>query len=95
MQVCANLGIRIATMQAAGLVPNYEASIGESFGSELAQAIARTGMRARLVLQTLARSRSGQFSRNYVLTIPHTIGDGANEIQRNIIANRGLGPPRG
>ena len=99
-EVCSNLSLRIATMQAAGLVPNYEASIGKIVGSELAQAIARTGMKAFGLYSGLWRDPvraplSGRFTRNYVLTIPLTIAGGANEIQRNIIANRGLGLPRG
>ena len=40
------LCLRIASMQAAGQVPNYEASIGKLFGTELTQRIARTAVSA-------------------------------------------------
>jgi hypothetical protein len=35
------------------------------------------------------------FTRDYVGSVPHTIFSGSSEIQRNVIATRGLGLPRG
>ena len=37
---------RIASVQAAGRIPNYEASMGKLFGTELTQRIARTAVSA-------------------------------------------------
>ena len=38
---------------------------------------------------------NGQFARSYVSSVSSTIAGGTSEIQRNIIAQRGLGMPRG
>ena len=39
------MSYRVVTMQAKGLIPNHEASMTKLFASELAQRIARTGMK--------------------------------------------------
>ncbi|MYH68387.1 MAG: acyl-CoA dehydrogenase [Dehalococcoidia bacterium] len=92
------LAYRVATMQAQGLLPNHEASASKLFGSELGQRIARTGMH----LLGMAGQLRGESSRididqaqNYLYTVSGTIAAGTSEIQRNIMATRGLGLPRG
>ena len=95
-----NFTLRIATMQATGVVPNYEASMGKMFNAQLNQAIQRTGVKAFGLYATLwsgdpKAPLNGRYTRDYVRTIPSTIAGGSNEIQRNIIATRGLGLPRG
>jgi hypothetical protein len=37
----------------------------------------------------------GDFAESYMQTVPATIAGGSSEIQRGIIATRGLGLPRG
>ena len=98
--VSRQLSLRIASMQAAGLTPNQEASMGKLFSTELGQRIARTGMRALGLHGLLWRDEPraplrGNFTYLYVRLVPITISGGSSEIQRNIIATRGLGLPRG
>jgi alkylation response protein AidB-like acyl-CoA dehydrogenase len=86
-------------MQAKGLVPNYEASMTKLFASELSQRIARTGIKvAGLYGQLLPGSEQaparGRYGNMYLQTLGSTIAGGTSEIQRNIIATRGLGLPR-
>ena len=94
------LCLRIASMQAAGQIPNYEASMAKLFGAELTQRIARTAVSAFGLYSNLwdgADPRAPMeawATREYVFTAPQTIAGGASEIQRNIIATRGLGLPR-
>ena len=100
-EVLDNLCIRIASMHASGNIPNYEASMGKMYGSELAQRIARTGIKAFGLRSNLWSSDDGYaplhaaHTQNYCHTVVGTIAGGSNEIQRNIIATRGLGLPRG
>ncbi len=87
---------RIISMQSAGLVPNYEASTAKLFASELSQRLALT---ATKVFGLHAQSWGGSppastFTRNYIGMVPATIRGGTSEVQRNVIATRGLGLPR-
>ena len=97
--VAQNFSLRILSMQNAGLIPNYEASMTKLFISECNQLLAQTGTRVFGLYSNIwnASDRAplnGGFTRHYVLTVPDTIEGGTSEIQRNIIATRGLGLPR-
>ncbi len=97
--VCKYLGYRIGDMQARGLHPNYEASVIKVFQSELSQRIYRFGINAAGLAGQLRPEQKGaifggEMSEGYMLSVPMTIYSGSNEIQRNIIAERGLGLPR-
>ena len=100
-EVLFNFSFRVISMQSAGQVPNYEASTSKLFGSELTQKTQQTGMKAFGLYAHLwdaadARTPlSGQFTQGSVHSIASTIAGGTSEIQRNIIATRGLGLPRG
>ena len=100
-EVGANFSFRIISMQNAGVIPNYEASTAKMFISESRQKLARTGMKTFGLYANLwdeddqyAPAKTA-FTQRYITTIPGTIGGGSSEIQRNIIATRGLGLPRG
>ena len=94
------LAYRVISIQKAGRVPNYEASMAKLYFSELEQRITRTGMK----LIGLYGMMSGQeshyapFRASYALghlgSVAATIGGGTSEIQRNVIATRGLDLPR-
>ena len=96
-----NFSFRIISMQNRGLIPNYEASTAKMFISEVGQRLQRTGTKVFGLYANLWEKSDplapmgAQFTRLYVTSIPRTIAAGSSEIQRNIIATRGLGLPRG
>ena len=92
------LSYRIISMQAAGKIPNSEASISKLFSTELSQRVARTAMKMLGMRGPLRESWvpfEGRVGDRYLESVPATIAGGTSEIQRNIIATRGLGLPRG
>ncbi|MCC7362978.1 MAG: acyl-CoA dehydrogenase family protein [Dehalococcoidia bacterium] len=87
---------RVAWMQSAGRVPNAEASVAKVFGTEWSQRMMRTAFKA-LGLPAMASNDAGlvQTVRTAFLnSVSRTIAGGTSEVQRNIIAGRGLGLPR-
>jgi alkylation response protein AidB-like acyl-CoA dehydrogenase len=93
------LSYRVVSMQARGLVPNYEASITKVFNSDYVQRQSRIGVSIMGMYGGLWgdgpwAKLHGRFSRSYVANVGMAIAGGTSEIQRNIIAQRGLGLPR-
>ena len=100
-EVMLGFSLRIVTIQSSGGVPNYEASVAKMFGSEAGQRMDRTGTKVFGLYAGLwdpgdpLSPMEAAFTHEYVRSIPATIGAGSSEIQRNVIATRGLGLPRG
>jgi len=91
------MAYQMVSMLGRGLIPNYQASMLKLFASELGQRISRTGMNVLGLYGGLYGREApmkGRISRSYLSTLGSTIAAGTSEIQRNIIATRGLGLPR-
>jgi alkylation response protein AidB-like acyl-CoA dehydrogenase len=94
------LAYRVASMQARGQIPNTEASMSKMYGSELQQRLAGAGMQIMgLAGQLEPGSRwaplAGRLEQFYLFASALTVAAGTTEIQKGIIAGRGLGLPRG
>jgi alkylation response protein AidB-like acyl-CoA dehydrogenase len=99
-EVVRMLSLRIVWMQESGQVPNQEASMAKLFTTELNQRTARTaikllGMGGQGYAANGAETMPGRWIYTYLRSVANTIEGGSSEIQRNIIATRGLGLPRG
>ena len=99
-EVARLIAYRVAWMQSQGIVPNREASMSKVFGSENFQRVADTGMKVLgqyglLVQEDKWAPLYGRFQDAWRHSFANTIAAGTSEIQRNIIASRGLGLPRG
>ncbi|MBI4234142.1 MAG: acyl-CoA dehydrogenase family protein [Chloroflexi bacterium] len=99
-EVSRMLAYRVAWMQGQGQVPNKEASISKVFGSELLQRVGSAGLQILGLYAQVSKgdrhaALNGRVQTLYLTSWGRTIGGGASEIQRNIIATRGLGLPRG
>jgi len=90
---------RLAHMLDKGQVPNYQASMQKLFATEVAQHIANTGMEVLGPFGVLKKGSpeavlNGLLEQVYRSSVVETIYAGTSEIQRGIIALRGLELPR-
>lgn len=93
------ISYRIISMQRQGQIPNYEASMNKLFRTEAMQRTTQTAMRLVGMYGNLYRGaklapRDGRWPHSYVAAVSGTIAAGTSEVNRNVIATRGLGLPR-
>lgn len=98
-EVSRGMSYKVAWMQSQGMVPNAEASMSKMYGTELTQRVARTGMDILGMAGQLSEGSKwaplqGHIQQSYLMSTSSTIAAGTSEIQRNIIAQRGLGLSR-
>ncbi len=99
-EIAKLISYRVITLQKRGQVPNYEASMNKLYRSEVAQRLARTGLAVLGQYGGLYRGDAhaplkAKFNHMYLSSISATIAAGTSEVNRNVIATRGLGLPRG
>jgi alkylation response protein AidB-like acyl-CoA dehydrogenase len=100
IDVAQFLSYRVASLQQAGTIPNYEATIAKLYSSELGQRLARSGvelmgMYGQLHPKSKYAPMKGYMERYYQLSVAETIAGGTSEVMRGVAAIRGLGLPRG
>lgn len=102
LQVCTMLSYRVGWLQGMAANPSYEASETKIFGSELTQRFAHAASSLLGLYSQIDRRESnpaykpvrGRAELAMREQIRYSLIGGANEIQRNVIAARGLGLPR-
>ncbi|TET16349.1 MAG: acyl-CoA dehydrogenase [Dehalococcoidia bacterium] len=89
----------IAWMEDRGLIPGHESSMAKNFCSELGQRLSNAGLGIMGLYGQLGASLNapigGMAQTAYLFGVGDTLGGGTSEINRTIIATRGLGLPRG
>tara|TARA_B100000446_G_C10489644_1_gene319111 strand:- start:597 stop:1136 length:540 start_codon:yes stop_codon:yes gene_type:complete len=100
INVSRGMSYKIADMQSKGEVPNKESSMSKLFGTVLEQKVADLGMKilglyGQLGPKSKHNKLQGKIEQEYLSTVSATIAAGTSEIQRGIIATRGLGLPKG
>jgi len=100
LEVARGLQRRVISQAVKGSVPTVGASRYKLFMNELGKRVADAaldlmGAAGQLKPGEPGAPLDGRFERSYRYTVVDTIGGGTSEIQKNIIARRGLGLPQG
>jgi len=89
----------IAYMEDKGMIPGYEASATKNYCAELCQRLSSAGLGMMGMYGQLDHGPDapirGKLQMAYLGGVGDTLGGGTSEINRTIIATRGLGLPRG
>jgi alkylation response protein AidB-like acyl-CoA dehydrogenase len=90
--------MRVISTAAAGGVPNLESAMFKLWTTTIGQKIAdefltMTGAQGALRKNNEHAPVNGRFENIYRYSVVDTVGAGTSEVQRNIIARRGLGLP--
>ena len=100
IDIAKYLSYRVGSLQQAGKIPNYEATVAKLYSSELGQRLAKTGiemlgMYGQLHPKSKYTQLKGRVERYYQMSVSETIAGGTSEVMRGVAAIRGLGLPRG
>jgi len=100
LEVAKLLYFQLPYMLDKGKVPNYQSSMEKFFATEVAQRISNTGMEVlglygQLKEESKWAPLNGKVEHLYRWSVVETIYAGTSEIMKNIMAQRGLGLPRG
>jgi alkylation response protein AidB-like acyl-CoA dehydrogenase len=99
LEVARKLQRKVISEALKGRVPTVEAAMYKLWQSQLGQRIADAaldliGPDAALKPGQEEAPVNGRYERSYRYTVVDTIGGGTSEVQKNIIARRGLGLPK-
>jgi alkylation response protein AidB-like acyl-CoA dehydrogenase len=98
-EVARLLHYYVTWMQGQGLVPNYESALCKLYSFELHQRMTEAGMQVLGQYSQLAEGSAwvpiyGRVTSCYLRSYGHSLEQGTSEIDRDVIAQRGLGLPR-
>jgi alkylation response protein AidB-like acyl-CoA dehydrogenase len=99
LEVARGLQRRVVSEAVKGRVPTVESSMYKVYMTELGKRVANQaldimGADGQLRAGEPDAPLGGRFERSYRYTVVDTIGGGTSEIQKNVIARRGLGLPQ-
>lgn len=100
VEVLRGLSQGVAELEFRGRIPNHQVSVLKLYHTELAQRLAATAMKligtyGLLFAGEKRAALEGRVPLQYLWASTLTLQVGTSEIQRNIIATRGLGLPKG
>jgi alkylation response protein AidB-like acyl-CoA dehydrogenase len=98
-EVARLLHYRVTWMQGQGKVPNYESAMSKMYSFELQQRVTEFGMQLMGLYSQLTEESArvpmyGRIPSCYLRAFGHSLEQGTSEIDRDVIAQRGLGLPR-